>query len=148
MNTIDPAALRLAAIVASSDDAIISHALDGTVETWNHAAARIFGYTADDILGRSVYLIVPAELRGGELDLVEQVGRGEAISHLETKGLHKSGATVPISLSISPVLTPEGETIGIARIVRDLSARQRAERDMLRLAGSSTRPKTRSSAKT
>jgi len=134
MNTIDPAALRLAAIVESSDDAIISHALDGTVETWNHAAVRIFGYTADDIVGRSVYMIVPADLRRGEQHLVEQLRRGEALTHLETQGLHKNGATLPISLSISPVLTPEGETVGIARIVRDLSARQRAERDMLRLA--------------
>jgi len=134
MNTIDPAALRLAAIVESSDDAIISHALDGTIETWNQAAARIFGYASDDIVGRSVYTLVPQDLRPVEFGLVERLRRGEAISHLETRALHKSGVTVPISLSISPVLTPDGETVGIARIVRDLSARQRTERDMLRLA--------------
>ncbi len=134
MNTVDPAALRLAAIVESSDDGIISHALDGTVETWNHAAARIFGYSAEDVIGRSVYMLVPPELRAGEVDLVHRLRRGETISHLETRALLRSGDSAPISLSISPVRTPEGETVGIARIVRDLSARHRTERDMLRLA--------------
>ena len=134
MNSIDPAALRLAAIVESSDDGVISHALDGTVETWNHAAARIFGYSAEDVIGRSVYMLVPPDLRAGEVDLVQRLRRGETISHLETRALLKSGDTAPISLSISPVRTPDGDTVGIARIVRDLSARQRTERDILRLA--------------
>jgi len=135
MNTADAASLRLAAIVESSDDAIISHGLDGTIETWNHAAARIFGYSADEIVGRSVYQLVPVELRSAEADLVQRLGNGEPVGgHLETTALLKNGELTPVSLSISPVLTPDGEIVGVARIVRDLSAQERAERDALRLA--------------
>src|SRR5690349_10184030 len=108
MNTADAASLRLAAIVESSDDAIISHALDGTIETWNHAAVRIFGYSADEIVGRSVYQLVPHERREAEAELVQRLRTGEAIGHLETTALRKNGTVTPVSLSISPVLTPEG----------------------------------------
>ena len=132
MNILDPAALRLAAIVESSDDAIISHDLNGGIETWNRAASRIFGYTSDEILGRSVAVLFPAEL--DEAQLVQQLREGASIEHIETTALTKSGAPVPVSLSISPVLTPEGEIIGIARIIRDLSAQQQTERDVWRLA--------------
>ena len=134
MNTADTASLRLAAIVESSDDAIISHGLEGTIETWNHAAACIFGYTSDEIIGRSVYQLVPPDLRAGEAELVQRLRAGEAIGHLETTALLKNGAVIPVSLSISPVLTAEGDIVGVARIVRDASAQQRAERDALRLA--------------
>lgn len=134
MNTADAASLRLAAIVESSDDAIISHALDGTIETWNQAAARIFGYSANEVIGRSVYQLVPPDLRAAEAELVGRLRTGEAIGHIESTALLRNGAVAPVSLSVSPVLTPEGDIIGIARIVRDLSEQQRAERDALRLA--------------
>src|SRR3954465_3965242 len=134
MNPIAPPALRLAAIVESSDDAIISHSLAGTVETWNRAAARIFGYTADEIIGRSVFMLVPHDLRSSEAGLIKRLEQGEAINHVETKALLKGGSILPVSLSISPVLTAEGDIVGVARIVRDLSAQQRAERAALRLA--------------
>jgi len=133
-NNADPAALRLAAIVESSYDAIISHDLEGTVGTWNRAAERLFGYTATEIVGHSVYQLVPANLRSNEAELVKRLKGGETISHLETTAVPKNGAAMPVSLSISPVLTPDGEVVGIARIVRDLSAQQQAERDALRLA--------------
>jgi len=130
----EPVALRLAAIVESSDDAIISHDLEGRVETWNPAAARIYGYTADEMVGHPVQQLVPHDLRGAEVELINRLKGGETISHLETTALLKSGDVMPVSLSLSPVLTSEGEIIGAARIVRDLSLLQRAERDALRLA--------------
>jgi PAS domain S-box-containing protein len=134
MNIIDPAALRLAAIVESSDDAIFSHGLDGTIETWNRAAERMFGYTPAEIIGRPVHLLVPPDLRRHDEELIQRLRRGETISHIETKVLLKTGAVAPVSLSISPVLTPEDEVIGVARIIRDLSDQERAERIALRLA--------------
>src|SRR6186713_850034 len=109
MNTADAASLRLAAIVESSDDAIISHGLDGTIETWNHAAVRIFGYSADEIVGHSVYQLVPPDLRAAEAELVQRLRTGEAVGHAETTALLKNGAVTPVSVSISPVLTPEGD---------------------------------------
>jgi two-component system, OmpR family, sensor histidine kinase VicK len=133
MNTLDPAALRLAAIVESSDDAIISHNLNGAIETWNRAAARMFGYTSQEALGRNIDLLFPAE-RADAAQLTQQLHEGESIEHLQTTVTTKSGATIPVSVSISPVLTPEGTMIGISRIVRDLSLQQRTERDVFRLA--------------
>ena len=130
----DPAVLRLAAIVESSDDAIISHDLDGTIETWNSAAVRIFGYDGSEVIGRPINQLVPADRRAREANLVQRLQEGETISHLETTVLRKDGDLIPVSLSISPIHAPEGEIIGIARIVRDLSAQRRAERDILRLA--------------
>ena len=134
MNTIDPAALRLAAIVESSDDGIISHDLEGTIETWNRAAARIFGYGADEILGRPVDRLFPSIPKTSEPQVLARLRTGESIPHIHTTALTKTGGTVPVSLSISPVLTPEGDMIGIARIVRDLTLQQKAERESFRLA--------------
>jgi len=130
----DSAVLRLAAIVESSDDAIISHALDGSIETWNGAAERMFGYASREIIGRSINQLVPAERRTSERDLVHRLREGETISHLETTAVRKGGDLIPVSLSISPIRALDGDVIGIARIVRDLTAQQRAERDVLRLA--------------
>ena len=134
MNTLDAAALRLAAIVESSDDAIISCTLDGLIETWNPAASRIFGYTPAEIIGRPITVLVPPDKRTEETQRLTRLANGATISHLETVALRKNGSTLPVSLSISPVLTPRGEIIGIARFVRDLSAQQRIERDAFRLA--------------
>jgi two-component system, OmpR family, sensor histidine kinase VicK len=134
MTTIDPAALRLAAIVESSDDAIISHDLNGTIETWNRAASRIFGYSSDEVIGLSVEMLFPPNRDTDHRQLIQRLRDGDSIAHVETSALTKSGETVPVSLSISPVLAPSGDIIGVARIVRDLSSQQRAERDALRLA--------------
>jgi two-component system, OmpR family, sensor histidine kinase VicK len=134
MTTIDPAALRLAAIVESSDDAIISHDLNGAIETWNRAAYRIFGYSSDEAVGRSVDTLFASHDHTDHRQLIQRFREGDSIAHLQTTGLTKAGETIPVSLSISPVLTPRGEIIGVARIVRDLSAQHRAERDAFRLA--------------
>ena len=134
MTTLDPAALRLAAVVASSDDAVISQALDGTIETWNRAAERLFGYAAAEAVGRPIELIVPWDWRPDEARVIAQVRRGEAVPHFETAAMTKAGQMVPISLSISPVLTPQGEVLAISRIARDLSQQKELERQAFRLA--------------
>jgi PAS domain S-box-containing protein len=134
MEKLDSAAFRLAAIVESSDDAIISQTLNGTIETWNRAAERLFGYTAGEAIGRHIDLIIPPDRRVEDQQLTACVSRGEGLSHLETIRVTKAGTTVPVSLTISPVRTPEGRIIGISRIVRDISRQKSFERDALRLA--------------
>jgi PAS domain S-box-containing protein len=134
MNTIDPAALRLAALVESSDDAIISEGMDGTIESWNRAAQRLFGYSAEEAIGRPVDLIVPPEQRSRDRELVAGLRTGAGSGSVETVALTRAGARLIISLAVSPVLTPQGEMIGISRIVRDISRQKRLEREALHLA--------------
>ena len=134
MNTLDPTALRLAAVIESSDDAVISQGLDGTIETWNKSAERMFGYTAAEAIGRPIDLIVPWDCRPDEERIITQVLRGEAVTHFETAGITKDGSMVPLSVSISPVLTPDGDMLGISRIARDLSRQKALEREAFRLA--------------
>lgn len=131
---IDPATLRLAAVVASSQDAIITETLDGTIESWNRSAERLFGYSAADAIGRPIDLIVPPDLRAAERERAAELRRTNAASSFETTGQTRDGAVVPISVSISPVLTPEGEMIGVSRIARDLSRQRTLEREAVRLA--------------
>ena len=131
---VDPAALRLAAIIASSEDAIISETLDGTIETWNRAAERLFGYTADEAVGLPIDVIVPPEMQDTEREAVARLRTGREVRHFDTMRLTKSGALVPVSVSLSPVVTPEGDLIGISRIVRDISREKALEREAFRLA--------------
>src|SRR5437870_3692832 len=93
----------LAAIVENSDDAIISKDLDGLVTTWNRGAARIFGYTAEEIVGRPVALLVPPERRDEEPEILERLSRGERIDHFETVRLRKDGKRIDVSVTISPI---------------------------------------------
>jgi PAS domain S-box-containing protein len=134
MITFDATALRLAAVIESSDDAIISQALDGTIETWNRAAERMFGYTSEEAIGRSIDLIVPPARRATDGALVDGLRSGEGERHFETIALTRDGATIPVSLTISPVLTPDGELIGMSRIVRDITVQQTLQREAFRLA--------------
>jgi PAS domain S-box-containing protein len=94
---------RLAAIVASSDDAIISKTLEGRITSWNAAATRIFGYKADEMIGQSVLRIIPTELHGEEADILARLRRGEHIDHFETVRMTKDGRPVDISLTVSPL---------------------------------------------
>ena len=130
----DPATLRLAAVVASSEDAIITETLDGTIESWNRAAERLFGYPAVDVIGRPIEVIVPPEFRESEDNASFRAQRGEGETHFETVGLTRDGRRVPISVSLSTVVTPEGDLIGTSRIVRDMSHQRTLERQALRLA--------------
>ncbi len=111
-------ALLLAAIVESSDDAIISKALDGTIKSWNKSAERIFGYTAKEIIGKNISLIFPIERLDEEKEIVERIKRGGYISHYETVRKRKDGIYIPVSLSISPVKNSQGDIIGVSNIAR------------------------------
>jgi rsbT co-antagonist protein RsbR len=125
---------RLAAIVDSSEDAIISKTLDGTITSWNASAERMYGYTSEEAVGRHISLIVPEELRGQLADIHERLARGEKISDLETVRVRKDGTRFEVAVSISPVKNGAGRIVGGATIARDISERRRAEAERAGLA--------------
>ena len=127
-------AARLAAIVESSDDAIVSKRLDGTILTWNASAERIFGYTAAEMVGDTVYRLIPPELHDDERDILSRISQGEHIAHFETIRRHKNGTLFPVELSISPVRDERGTVVGASSIKRDISDRRRALETAARLA--------------
>lgn len=120
---------RLAAIVESSDDPIVSKNLDGIVETWNPAAERLFGWRADEMVGESLLRIVPEERRDEEHEILARLCRGERIEHLVTERVAKDGERIPVRLSVSPIRDATGRVIGASKIVRDLRTERRAEAD-------------------
>src|SRR5688572_32971427 len=111
MKTLDPTTLRLAAVVESSNDAIISQALDGRIETWNRAAERLFGRTASDAIGRPFHAIVRADPTVAEERAVSTVLRGHVAGPFETLIHRPDQTSVPISVTLSPILTPDGEVM-------------------------------------
>ena len=118
---------RLAAIVESSDDAIIGKTLDGVITSWNAAAERMYGYAPEQVIGRSVAVIIPAE-RAGELErILGCVRRGERVGHFETKRVRKDGTVIEVSVSVSPIRDAAGEVLGAATLARDVTERVRAE---------------------
>jgi len=122
---------RLAAIVECSSDAILSRTLDGIITTWNRGAERLFGYRAEEIVGRSIYLLVPAD-RADQLDNVaERLGRGETIEPIETVRLGKDGSRLDVSLALSPIEDAEGQVIGVSNIFREIGERKRLEAEVL-----------------
>jgi PAS domain S-box-containing protein len=126
---------RLAAIVESSDDAIISKQLDGTITSWNGAAERLFGYAADEIVGASVLTLIPEDRRDEETEIIDRIRRGERVEHFETKRRHKSGALVDISLTVSPIKrSSDGLIVGASKIARDISQKKLAEEMLQRQA--------------
>jgi PAS domain S-box-containing protein len=134
VNTLDPSTLVLAAAVESSDDAIITQSLDGTIETWNRAAERMFGYTTGEAVGRHVSFLVPPERLGEEDDAMDRIRRGDPVKHFETERISKNGQRIPVSITISAVLTQTGEIYGVSRIARDLTERRALERNASHLA--------------
>jgi PAS domain S-box-containing protein len=118
----------LAAIVASSDDAIVGKTLDSVVRSWNAAAERMFGYTADEIVGRPILLIIPPELQYEEVEIVANLSAGRRIDHYETVRLRKDGTRLDVSISVSPIRGPNGDIIGAAKIARDLTEANRLRR--------------------
>ena len=124
----EQALFRLAAIVESSDDAIISKTLDGIITSWNAAAERLFGYRAEEAIGRHITLIIPPELHPEEEEIIARLRQGKRIEHYETVRLRKDGARVEVSLSISPVKDRNGKIIGGSKIARDISERRDLER--------------------
>ncbi|GAB4527591.1 MAG: hypothetical protein OHK0046_45520 [Anaerolineae bacterium] len=124
--------LRYAAIVQNSNDAIIGKSLDGIITSWNPGAEQIYGYSAADAIGQPITLIVPDSIHLRELELLERLRQGERIQHYETKRVHKDGHLVSISLTISPIRTPNGQLVGYSTIERDITERNRLH-DLLAL---------------
>jgi PAS domain S-box-containing protein len=124
----------LAAIVNSSDDAIISTDLDGIITTWNDAARRVFGYTADEIVGQPILRLIPEDLHPEEFEILAKVKADQRIDHYETVRIRKSGEKFPISVTISPVKDGAGHVIGASKIMRDISDRKQSDDSRFRLA--------------
>lgn len=124
------ASARLAAIVQSSDDAIISKTLNGVILDWNSAAERMYGFSAPDVVGRSIYTLVPHELQHEEEMILERVAQGEHVAHYETTRLRSDGTRIDIALTVSPIRDPSGTIIGASSIQRDITDRKRAEEAM------------------
>jgi PAS domain S-box-containing protein len=123
----DKAIGHLAAIVDSSEDAIISKALDGTITTWNLAAQRLFGYTPEEAIGQNIRIIIPLESEREEVEILEKLARGERIEHYDTVRMRKDGSRIQVSLSISPIRDAHGRITGASKISRDITERKRSE---------------------
>jgi PAS domain S-box-containing protein len=117
--------LRLAAIVSSSDDAIVSKTLDGTITSWNRAAERMFGYSEAEAIGQSIKIIIPRERWGEEDDVLDRVVSGNVVDHFETVRSRRDGTPVEISLTVSPIRDDQGRIVGASKIARDVSERRR-----------------------
>ncbi|HEY0849137.1 MAG TPA: PAS domain S-box protein [Bradyrhizobium sp.] len=115
------------AVVESSNDAIITKSLDGTITAWNPAAEHLFGYTAAEAVRERIDIIVPPDRRAEEVDILRRVGRGEKIEHYETVRLHKSGREVQVSLSIQPIRAASGEIVGASKTARDITEAKRTQ---------------------
>ena len=123
----EQARAQLAAIVESSDDAIISKDLDGVIVSWNAAAQTLFGYTADEAVGKSITILIPPPLLDEEPRILARIRRGESIEHYETVRRRKDGTLLDIALTISPVRDRRGTIVGASKIARDITARKRTE---------------------
>jgi len=126
----DDTRARLAAIVDSSEDAIIGKDENGIVRTWNKAAERIFGYSADEMIGESILRLLPADLHSQELEFLKRVKRGEVVDHVETTRRTKDGKLINVSLTISPIRDAQGNVIGASKIARDITERKKLERQL------------------
>ncbi len=122
---------RLAAIVESSDDAIVSKTLDGIIVTWNRGAERIFGYTAEEAIGQPITILIPDELASEETGILERLRRGENLDHYQTVRRRKDGTLIDISLTISPVRDASGAVVGASKIARDITHQKSIERALV-----------------
>ena len=121
---------RLAAIVESSDDAIVGKDLNGIITSWNFGAERLFGYTAQEAIGKPISILIPAERLNEEPTILERIRRGERIEHYETIRRRKDGTLLDISLTVSPIIDAHGRVVGASKIARDISERKRAEAEL------------------
>ena len=126
----DKAIGLLAAIVDSSEDAIISKTLEGVITSWNSGAERLFGYTAEETIGQSISMLIPLERRDEEISILARLGQGKRIDHFDTIRLRKDGSRLEISLTISPIRDSSGKIIGASKIARDIAGRKRIEREL------------------
>jgi PAS domain S-box-containing protein len=128
----EQALARLAAIVDSSDDAIVGKDLDGIIRTWNHGAERLFGFSTEEAIGQPVFIIIPDDRIDEERDILARIRRGEPIKHFDTVRRRKDGRFIDISLSVSPIVDHKGTIIGASKIARDITHRKRAEEQLVR----------------
>src|SRR5262249_16075936 len=127
------ASQQLAAIVESSDDAIVSKDLNGIIATWNRAAERLFGYSAREAVGKPITILIPDDRLSEEPEILRRIRSGQLVDHFETLRLRKDGTLIDISLTISPIRDASGRIVGASKIARDIRERRRAEaqRDLL-----------------
>lgn len=127
---LDEARFRLAAIAEASDDAIVGKDLSGAITAWNHAAETMFGYTADEIIGQPIALVIPPDRIDEEASILERVRRGESLVHFETERRCKDGRVIPVTLTISPIRDNHGRIIGVSKIARDITEAQRIQGEL------------------
>jgi PAS domain S-box-containing protein len=125
---------RLAAIVESSDDGIIDKDVNGIITSWNKGAERLYGYSAEEAIGKSVAILIPPEYQDEEYAIFERVWRGDRIEHYETVHKHRDGHLIDVSLAVSPTRDAEGKIVGCSKIARDIRERKRSEAQMSILA--------------
>ena len=132
----EAARAHLAAIVESSDDAIVSKSCDGVIQSWNRGAEKLYGYTAMEIIGQPITLLSPAD-RMDEIEaFLERITRGERVENYETVRVHKNGRRIDVSVSISPITDASGRLIGVSTIARDITERKQAEEEIRKLNAS------------
>jgi PAS domain S-box-containing protein len=124
----------LAAIVESSDDAIVSKNLDGIITSWNQGAERIFGYPPEEVVGRPITIVIPQDRQDEERTILTRIRRGERIDHFETIRQRKNGSLIAVSLTVSPIINAEGTIVGASKIARDITERKRAQEQIATLA--------------
>ncbi len=130
---IEQVSSRLAAIVESSDDAIVSKDINGVIQSWNEAAERMFGWSAEEAVGRHITLIIPTERHHEEDRVLERIRAGLKVDHFETIRVRKDGRLLDVSLTVSPIRDANGRIVGASKIARDITAQKQSERDLARM---------------
>ncbi len=121
---------RLAAVIESSNDAVVTKTLDGTITFWNSAAEKLFGYTASEVLGKPVRMLLPPERANEESDIVARIRRGEGFSHFETVRVRKDGKKIDVSVTLSPIKDSAGDIVGASKIARDITEQKRIDAEL------------------
>jgi PAS domain S-box-containing protein len=129
----EDAIAHLAAIVESSEDAIVSKDLNGIIKTWNHGAEMLFGYRESEVVGKSITFIIPSRLRSEEDEILSKIRSGQRISHFETIRQNKEGKEINVSITVSPVKDKGGKVIGASKIARDISQQKLLERELQKM---------------
>lgn len=125
---------HLASIVDSTEDAIVSKTPDGIITSWNKAAERVFGYTGEEVIGRSIIVVIPKDRQNEELEILARIKRGERIDHFETARLRKDGSLIAVSITVSPLRNAAGEIIGASKIARDITQQKHSQQQITALA--------------
>jgi PAS domain S-box-containing protein len=130
----EAAAMRLAAVVQSSHDAVAAKTLNGIITDWNQSAERIFGYKPKEIIGKSVLTLIPKDRQSEEQEILRRIRRGESLDHYESVRRRKDGQLIDVSLTISPIKNPKGEIVGVSKIARDITNQKQTERRLVEQA--------------